>query len=80
MKEGGILWCYKFPPESVANAYTLLTIWRSISGNRPICCTGPSSGGAISGPPVCWKSCSACWFLLFRQSTEVKKDVSLTDG
>jgi len=28
----------------------------------------------------CWKGCSACWFLLFHQSTEVKKDASLTDG
>jgi len=28
---------------------------------------------------LCWKSCSACWFLLFHQRTEIKKDVFI-DG
>jgi len=28
---------------------------------------------------LCWKSCSACWFLLFHQRTEIKKDVFINE-
>ena len=29
---------------------------------------------------LCWKCCSACWFILFHESMEVMKDISLMHG
>jgi len=37
-------------------------------------------GAFVLSEGECWKCCSAFYFILFHESTEVKKDVSLMNG